>query len=483
MKRNKIASPMESALLKLVNKKLDVDIELEDYQKIDLFLHSESMMKDILRKFKFKDVGSIYDFSDDLPIPTDINGYDLAGNFDMFQRIGVSEKYNSVILFTSGIRHISCTFLIDNDSLKKFSKLMRSVLQQDAQHDLFRGINFKCKDGAYIEIAEPNDREMKPIDIMRKKVSKENLIFDKDSAISEVMTDISSFFKDETKRLYERMQIPHKRGIIIYGDPGNGKSAMIREIIRIVPKITKIVINPNIENITRILSMLTKSLNGQPAIIIIEDIDSLITSRNRSEFLNILDGVDIKSGIFFIGTTNYPEQIDPAFMNRSGRFDRTYRIDNPSDAVRRMFFESRKINELLGGFKVYKDSTKPVTNDSILNLCVKYSRELPMATLKEIMTSTQYTLVSNKDISIEEALKKTYDTISDVRSDHSQAHNKYKEKRQMMPNLNMGYGYTPPYITPVYKPPVQEPANGSFSRNSLGFITLQLKPKQEENVE
>ena len=242
------------------------------------------------------------------------------------------------------------------------------------------------------------------------------------------MGDITIFFKDETRKLYEKMQIAYKRGIILYGDPGNGKSALIREVIRHNSKVIKVMINPNVENITKILSALIKSLAGKYVIIIIEDIDSLITNRNRSEFLNILDGVDIKSGIYFIGTTNYPDQIDPAFMNRSGRFDRTYKVENPTAEVRLAYFRDRNIGELLSEYKVYKDDSKPDNDEGVVDLFVKNSADLAMATLKEVMTSTQYMLAGNPDMSVEEAVEKTYNLLTTSRNEHAEAHDKYKQR-------------------------------------------------------
>ena len=222
------------------------------------------------------------------------------------------------------------------------------------------------------------------------------------------------------------MNILYKRGVIIHGEPGNGKTAMIREIIRQLSNVTTIIINPNTPRVTFILSELINALKERQTIIVIEDIDSVIINNNRSEFLNILDGINMKSGIYFIGTTNYPERIDPAFVNRSGRFDRLYKIPNPNETIRRLFFNSSKISDLLEGYKVYKDSSKNY-NLSIVDLFVKYSDDLSMANLKELMISTQYMLISNKDISIEEALETNYNTLKTIKTEHDNSHNEYEE--------------------------------------------------------
>jgi hypothetical protein len=471
---------MEGSLVKLVTKTLNVNVKLGRYQKVEMYIHNETIMETILKDLKFKSIGNIYDYPDDLPIPETMDGTDMSTNFKMFQRIAVSKKFNAVVLYTSTYYAIYCMFLVNSKHLKKFSKILSSIREEDSQKDIFRGVNFKCKDGVYLEIVGNSDHNSKsPVDVIRNKIVKENLVFSSDSTIAKVMHDICSFFTEETRKMYESMQIAHKRGIILYGNPGNGKSAMIRQIIRNVPDITKIVMNPNVEAPTKILGTLIKSLAGRPTIIIIEDIDSLITHRNRSEFLNILDGVDMKSGIFFIGTTNYPEQIDPAFMNRSGRFDRTYEIGDPADDVRRLYFSSRKIDELLSGYKVYRDNDKEVTPTSILDLYVKYSDKLPMATLKEIMTGTQYMLVMNKDMSIEEALETTYNTITRTKNDHSDKHEKHKKSKRTMPFMDAEQMEEPGYLLPtVVSEPVKAVVNGSYIRNERGLILIHSKPKE-----
>jgi SpoVK/Ycf46/Vps4 family AAA+-type ATPase len=143
----------------------------------------------------------------------------------------------------------------------------------------------------------------------------------------------------------------------------------------------------------------------------------------------------VKSGIYFIGTTNYPERIDSAFMNRSGRFDRSYEIPNPNDTIRRAFFRSCKIGELLNDYKFYKDNSEN-SNMTVVDLFVKYSDGLSMANLKELMISTQYMLISNRDISIEEALENNFNMLTKIKKEHDESHNEYEDRynyRKYMP--------------------------------------------------
>lgn len=51
-------------------------------------------------------------------------------------------------------------------------------------------------------------------------------------------------------------------------------------------------------------------------------IKSLINERNRSFFLNQLDGLEGNDGLLIIGTTNHFERLDPGLSTRPSRFDR-----------------------------------------------------------------------------------------------------------------------------------------------------------------
>lgn len=59
-----------------------------------------------------------------------------------------------------------------------------------------------------------------------------------------------------------------------------------------------------------------------PCVLVLEDLDSLINDKNRSFFLNQLDGLQSNHGLLIIGTTNYFDRLDPGLNSRPSRFDR-----------------------------------------------------------------------------------------------------------------------------------------------------------------
>jgi len=71
-----------------------------------------------------------------------------------------------------------------------------------------------------------------------------------------------------------------------------------------------------------------------PCLLILEDLDSMIDDKSRAFFLNELDGFETNTGVVVLATTNHPDRLDPAILDRPSRFDRKYFFDLPGDAER-----------------------------------------------------------------------------------------------------------------------------------------------------
>jgi SpoVK/Ycf46/Vps4 family AAA+-type ATPase len=170
--------------------------------------------------------------------------------------------------------------------------------------------------------------------------------------------------------------IPYKRGILLYGKPGNGKTTLVKSIASSINapvaywQITEFTSSYTIKEV------FTSVLKLTPLVLVIEDIDSMPGSV-RSVFLNILDGATSKEGIFIIGTTNYPEKIDPALMNRSGRFDRAYEIYVPTKELRYKYLVNKNINRILSEEEIQQviDSTKDFSYAQLNELYVSIALE------------------------------------------------------------------------------------------------------------
>jgi AAA+ superfamily predicted ATPase len=132
--------------------------------------------------------------------------------------------------------------------------------------------------------------------------------------------------------VYERYRIPWKRGILFVGPPGNGKTHAVKALINFLGKPCLYVKSFKAEyrkDEKNISDVFQRARKAAPCLLVLEDLDSLLTDENRSFFLNELDGFASNIGIVTLATTNHPERLDPAILDRPSRFDRKYPFDLP----------------------------------------------------------------------------------------------------------------------------------------------------------
>ena len=164
--------------------------------------------------------------------------------------------------------------------------------------------------------------------------------------IMEILNDIKCFW--EKKDLYKKYKLMHKRGILLYGDPGCGKSGILQLCMKhIINELGGIVINLKDEDSVKAYVETVPKFRQiepeRPVVIIIEDIDAIAGDNTyvNSTLLNILDGIKQIENVVYIATTNYPEKLEERITNRPSRFDRRYYIGSPYKEFRRAYLENK----------------------------------------------------------------------------------------------------------------------------------------------
>jgi SpoVK/Ycf46/Vps4 family AAA+-type ATPase len=154
----------------------------------------------------------------------------------------------------------------------------------------------------------------------------------------EIQTDFRQFFA--SREVYDRYHIPWKRGVLLLGPPGNGKTHTIKALINHLGKPCLYVKSFKARHYTdhqNIRKVFTRARQTTPCLLVMEDLDSLINDNNRAFFLNELDGFAANTGVVVIATTNHPEKLDPAILERPSRFDRKYTFALPAPAEREAY--------------------------------------------------------------------------------------------------------------------------------------------------
>lgn len=135
---------------------------------------------------------------------------------------------------------------------------------------------------------------------------------------------------NRSKELTERgLNIP--KGAILYGEPGNGKTLLIREIVGSTNS-PVLIFNGDDKNIVEGINETFKEARTfGHAIVIFDELDLLINKERRvvRALQENMDGVESNDDILVLAATNDIDEIPDALL-RDGRFGKTIRIDRPT---------------------------------------------------------------------------------------------------------------------------------------------------------
>lgn len=167
----------------------------------------------------------------------------------------------------------------------------------------------------------------------------DKVILDEDQ--KKELTSVTNKFFD-SRETYEDLGVPWKRGLILFGPPGNGKTISIRALShelykRQDPILTLYV--KSCETTYDISEVFRQARALAPCMLVFEDIESIVNSQTRSYFFNEMDGIESNDGLFVVASTNYLERLDPGLTKRPSRFDRKYLFPLPNEHERTLYCE------------------------------------------------------------------------------------------------------------------------------------------------
>lgn len=199
-------------------------------------------------------------------------------------------------------------------------------------------------------------------------------LFLPESIKNEVRGLVENFLASQ--EFYAENRIPWKRGILLYGKPGNGKTSIIRTIISHY-NFKPVTIVPEANN-EAVREAFTYAEEQSPSLLYFEDLDSLLEkSVDTSSFLNLMDGISAKNGLLVIATANDVKKLKTNITDRPSRFDRKFEIPLPNTEMAYIYLK-RWFGNLISAAKCKE----------LAKYAAKY--EFSYAYLKELYISSMF---------------------------------------------------------------------------------------------
>jgi hypothetical protein len=314
---------------------------------------------------------------------------DESNNLSVTRKTGwfelevAGEKFEVVVVHLQGNYRQECFCLLTARNLEKIEELLRLI--SDSAGELTTAVQV-FQDGCW----SPSNALRADIQLY----TLENLVQPAGRAEA-LRSDIQHWL--DSRETYERYGIPWKRGLIFAGPPGNGKTHTIKALLNhfaINVLYVRSFSSRHGSDSNNIRQVFNHARQQAPCFLILEDLDTLITPKNRSYFLNELDGFARNQGILTIASANDPEKLDPALADRPSRFDRTYVFELPAFSERATY-----LRRITGSFEEHLRLDEETADE-----VAAVTEEFSYAYLKELVLSSMMSWVAEPHRPFREAI-------------------------------------------------------------------------------
>jgi len=217
---------------------------------------------------------------------------------------------------------------------QKVEQAMRDIWRLAQERSVFRGkvISFGP------EMFGPGGNTTPLNFLPRPKVSRDQIVLP-EALLAEIERQVVGVARYSGRLLASGQHL--KRGILLHGAPGTGKTHTVSYLLGMLPEVTVIAISGRALGRIREACSVARAL--QPAIVVVEDVDLIAEERTARpgehpllfQLLNEMEGLNSATDVTFLLTTNRADLLEPALAARPGRVDLAAELPLPDPDARR----------------------------------------------------------------------------------------------------------------------------------------------------